>query len=132
MYLQLTTNEAEHEETYNDPISVQWAEGGRWQVEVEDIGWQLDSVHDTLTLAKERASFLEAQGLNVRFLPATADLNKAVETMMTTLVCSCGSEHCGLISYYGLPRPLYHDAIEPLESMRRDPTARTLKMELGL
>ena len=49
------------------------------------------------------------------------------QTSMIPLICSCGSMRCSLIIFYGLPKPMFHDHIEPLPVVQRDPTAARMK-----
>lgn len=44
------------------------------------------------------------------------------------LVCSCGSLRCGAIGRFGLPKPTYHEHIEPVwPQMSRDRKAEKMK-----
>lgn len=46
------------------------------------------------------------------------------------ILCSCGSAKCGAIRYFGLPKPKFHEHIEPIGSqLVRDSTARRMKTE---
>lgn len=58
-----------------------------------------------------------------------AKLSVKKQTSMVMILCSCGSPKCYAIRYFGLPKPTFHEAIEPIGSqMVRDDTARRMKM----
>lgn len=58
-----------------------------------------------------------------------ADRVKAAIAVVMIL-CSCGSAKCGAIRYFGLPKPKFHEHIEPIGSqLVRDSTARRMKTE---
>jgi hypothetical protein len=57
--------------------------------------------------------------------------NKLGKPSLEKFVCSCGSERCMAISVFGLPRPMFHGEIEPIQSQgMRDQRARVLKSTL--
>lgn len=60
-----------------------------------------------------------------------AAAQRAIEktrTEMVAIYCSCGSMKCGMIKYFGLPKPTYKAEIAPLESqMIKDSTAARIK-----
>lgn len=50
------------------------------------------------------------------------------EVALATVVCSCGSTTCSMISTFGLPRPIFHVDIEPIPSqVQRDLRAVALR-----
>lgn len=54
---------------------------------------------------------------------------KAIEMVM--IICSCGSPKCFAINRFGLPKPVFHENIEPIwDQMSRDLTALRIK-QLG-
>lgn len=53
-----------------------------------------------------------------------------VRTILSTVICSCGSKTCGAISMFGHSVPIYEEAIKPLpDQQQRDTRALELKGE---
>lgn len=71
----------------------------------------------------------ENQDLTVmRFSDVVTPEGEKVAAVTYTLVCSCGSKRCGLISRLGLPEQVFHIAIEPLSPQtRRDMVALQIR-----
>jgi hypothetical protein len=51
------------------------------------------------------------------------------QARMVPLICSCGSMKCYAIRFYGLPKPVFHEHIEPLPMFTRDPVAARMKAD---
>ncbi len=58
------------------------------------------------------------------------DVKSKGETILHTLICSCGYHTCGLITRYGLPEETFHLRIEPIPSqVVRDRTALEIRSD---